>query len=66
MGKALMFGIGSGLSAVLWVTLGGFSALSTSALIAILAASVVLPIAVIQGLQMKARHALKKTRLERA
>jgi len=60
MGKALMLGIGSGLSAVLWVTLGGFAALSSSALIAILAASVIIPIAVVKGLQMKARRALKK------
>ena len=66
MGKALMVGIGSGLSAVLWVTLGGFSALNNSALIAILAASVVLPIAVIQGLQMKARRSLKQTGSEGA
>lgn len=60
MRKALMAGIGSGLSAVLWVTVGGFVALTTSALIAILAASVVIPIVVVKSLQMKARRALKK------
>ena len=59
-GKALMFGIGSGLSAVLWITIGGFAVLSNSALIAILALSVVIPVALTKGLQMKARHELKK------
>jgi len=59
-GKALMFGIGSGLSAVLWITIGGFAVLSNSALIAILALSVVIPVALAKGLQMKARHELKK------
>ena len=60
MGKALMVGIGTGLSAVLWTTVGGFAALSNSVLIAILVASVVIPVAVTRGLQMKARRALKK------
>jgi len=60
MGKALMVGIGSGLSAVLWLTVGGFAALSTSVLIVILVASVVIPVAVTKGLQMKAKRALKK------
>ncbi|MFC2011951.1 hypothetical protein ACFLVU_02350 [Chloroflexota bacterium] len=61
MGKALMFGIGSGLSAVLWITLGGFAVLSNSALIAILVLSVVFPVGLIKGLQMKARLELKKS-----
>jgi hypothetical protein len=60
MGKAIMVGIGSGLSAVLWITVGGFAVLSSSVLIAILVASVVLPITVAKGLQMKARRDLKK------
>ncbi|HEX77806.1 MAG TPA: hypothetical protein G4O03_05265 [Dehalococcoidia bacterium] len=60
MGKAVMAGIGSGLSAVLWITVGGFAALSTSALIAILVASVVIPLVLAKGLQMRARRALKK------
>jgi hypothetical protein len=59
-GKALMVGVGTGLSTVLWITVGGFTALSTFVLIAILVASVVIPIAVTKGLQMKARRALKK------
>jgi hypothetical protein len=60
MGKAIVVGIGSGLSAVIWITVGGFAVLSTSALVAILVASVVIPIAVAKSLQMKARRALKK------
>ena len=60
MGKAIVAGIGSGLSSVIWITVGGFAILSTSALVAILVASVVIPIAVAKSLQMKARRALKK------
>ncbi len=60
MGKAIVVGIGSGLSAVIWITVGGFAVLSTSALVAILVASVIIPAAVIKGLQMKARRALNK------
>ncbi len=61
MGKALMFGIGSGLSAVLWITLGGFAVLSNSALVAILVLSVVIPVALTKGLQMKTKLELKKS-----
>ena len=60
MGKAVMAGIGSGLSAVLWVTVGGFAVLSTAMLVSILAVSVILPIAVTKSLQMKARRTLKR------
>ncbi len=60
MGKAIMAGVGSGLSTVLWVTAGGLAALSSSALVVILAASVAIPVAVSKGLQMKAKHTLKK------
>ncbi len=59
-GKAIVVGISSGLSAVIWITVGGFAVLSTPVLIAILAASIVIPIAVAKSLQMKARRALKK------
>lgn len=60
IGKALMVGVGTGLSAVLWVTVGDFAALSNLVLIAILVASVVIPVTVTKGLQMKARRMLKK------
>jgi len=60
MGKAVMVGIGSGLSAMLWVTVGGLVALSPSALVGLLAASVVIPVAVTKGFQIKAKRTLKK------
>jgi len=60
MGKAIMVGIGSGLSAVIWITVGGFAVLSTSVLVAILVTSIVIPVVVAKSLQMKARRALKK------
>jgi len=60
MGKTIMVGIGSGLSAVLWVTVGGLVVLNSSALVATLVASVVIPMAVVKGLQMKTRRILKK------
>ena len=60
MGKTIVAGIGSGLSLVIWITVGGFAVLSTSALVAILVASVVIPIAVAKSLQMKVRRTLKK------
>lgn len=60
MGKTITAGIGSGLSAVLWVTVGGLVVLSSSALVATLVASVVIPVAVVKGLQMKAKRTLKK------
>ena len=60
MGKTIMAGIGSGLSAILWVTVGGLVVLNSSVLVATLVASVVIPVAVVKSLQMKARHALKK------
>ena len=60
MGKAIMAGIGSGLSTVLWISVGGFAALSSSALVVILAASVVIPVTVSKSLQMQAKHTLKK------
>ena len=58
-GKVIVVGISSGLSTVIWITVGGFAVLSTSVLIAILGASVVIPIAVAKSLQIKARRALK-------
>jgi len=60
MGKAVMVGIGSGLSTVLWVTVGGLVVLSSSALVVTLAASVVIPVAVTKSFQMKAKRTLKK------
>ncbi len=60
LGKAIIMGIGMGLSLVLWVTVGGLVALDTWALVAILVASVVLPIVITKSLQAKARRELKR------
>jgi len=60
MGKAVMAGIGSGLSTVLWVTVGGLVVLSSSAMVAILVASVVIPVTLAKSLQMRARRAIKR------
>ncbi len=60
LGKALTTGIGSGLSAVLWITLGGFAALSGTVLIIILALSVTAPLALTRGLRIKAKRGLRK------
>ncbi len=59
-GKAVMAGIGTGVSTIIWITVGGFAVLSTSALIIILIASIVIPLAVTKSLRMKARRDLKR------
>ncbi len=60
MGKAVAAGLSSGLSTVIWVTVGGFVVLSALALVAILLASIVIPVAVTRGLQMRARRAIRR------
>ncbi len=60
LGKAVIMGIGMGLSLLMWITVGGLVALDTWALVAILVASVVLPIVITKGLQAKARRELKR------
>ncbi len=55
-GKAIMAGIGTGLSTILWVTVGGFAVLEAWALVAIIVASVALPVAVTKMLQARARR----------
>jgi hypothetical protein len=62
MGKAVMVGIGCGLSIIIWVTIGGLAFLSTSALVIILVASVAIPLVVTKSLQMKARHDIRKSK----
>ena len=61
LGKAIIMGIGTGLSTVMWVTVGGLVALDTWALVAVLAGSVVLPIVITKSLQAKARRELKRS-----
>jgi hypothetical protein len=62
MGKAVMAGIGSGLSIIIWVTIGGFAFLSAPMLITILVASIVIPLVVTKTLQIKARHEITKSK----
>jgi hypothetical protein len=59
--KAVVAGIGSGLSAIIWVTLGGLAVLSTSVLVMILIASIVIPLVVTKSLQIKARRDIRQS-----
>ena len=59
-GKAITTGISSGLSAIIWVTVGGFAVLSTPALVGILIAAIIVPLVVVKSLQMKARRAIRR------
>jgi len=59
-GKAVTAGICSGISAIIWITVGGFAVLSTTALITILIVAIVVPFTVAKSLQMKARHAIMR------
>jgi hypothetical protein len=59
-GKAVLAGISSGLSTMIWVTVGGFAVLSASALILILIASIIIPFAITKSLQIKARRAIRR------
>ncbi len=59
-GKVVMAGIGSGVSTIIWVTVGGFAVLNTPALAGILVATIVIPLTVTKSLQIKARRAVMK------
>jgi len=59
-GKAVMVGIGSGLSTIIWVTVGGFAVLNTATLAGILVAVIVIPLVITKSLQMKARRTIKR------
>ena len=58
-GKAITAGISSGISAIIWVTIGGFTALSTTVLVAILAAAIIIPLIITVSLQMKAKREIR-------
>jgi len=62
MGKAIAAGIGSGLSIIIWVTIGGFTFFSTSLLVIILVASIAIPLIVTKSLQMKAKHDISRNK----
>jgi hypothetical protein len=60
-GKAVTAGIGTGLSTIIWVTVGGLAVLGTSALIGILAASIVVPFTLTKSLQYRARRSIRRS-----
>lgn len=59
-GKAVTAGICSGISTVIWITVGGFAVLSTATLITILVAAIAVPFAVAKSLQVRAKHAIAR------
>ena len=61
--KAIVAGICFTISTVIWVTIGGFAVLSTAALLAILIAAIVIPLAVTWGFRIKAKRALQRSQL---
>ena len=61
MGKAITAGISSGISAIIWVTVGGFAVLSTGALAGILVAAVALPLIITKTLQAKTKKQIRQS-----
>ena len=59
--KAVFAGIGFGISTIIWITVGGLAILSTAALVVILVAAIVIPLAVTWGLRIKAKRALQRS-----
>jgi hypothetical protein len=60
-GRAVTAGIGTGLSTIIWVTIGGLAVLGTSVLIGILLASIVIPFALTKSLQYGARRSIRRS-----
>ncbi len=58
MGKAVTAGIGTGISIILWITIGGFAILSTYLLITVLFLALLLPILITRFFQWRARRSL--------
>ncbi len=58
MGKAVMTGISTGISIILWITIGGFAILSTYILITVLFLALLLPILITKFFQWRARRSL--------
>ena len=52
-----MIGVNSGVSVVLWVTIGGFTRLTPTILIAILVGTLAVPLIVTRAVQWRARRA---------
>lgn len=60
-GRAVTAGICSGLSAIIWITVGGFAVLSATVLISILIAAIVIPFAIGKSLQIKAKRDIRRS-----
>ncbi len=60
MGKAITAGISGGISAIIWVTVGGFAVLSMWVLVGILIAAVAIPLIITKTLQAKAKREARK------
>ena len=58
-GKVVMMGVSTGLSATLWVTVGGFARLTPTILIAIVVSTVVVPLLLTRLLAWRAGRALR-------
>ena len=63
MYRAIFTGLGFGISTIIWVTVGGFAVLSTTALVVILIAAIVIPLAITWGLRLKTKHAIERRAL---
>jgi hypothetical protein len=61
---AIFAGLGFGISTTLWVTVGGFTALNTPALVAILVIAFILPLAVTLVFRLKANRAIRRIEME--
>ena len=61
MVRAFFMGIGIAISTIIWITVGGFAALSTPALLAILVAAIVIPLAITWGFRIKAKRAIRRS-----
>jgi hypothetical protein len=60
VGKAVIAGICSGLSAIIWITIGGLIVLNTAALIIILLVAIIIPFAITRIMQIRARRTIQK------
>ena len=58
--KGILASICFTISTIIWVTVGGFAILSTAALLTILIAATIIPLAVTWGFRAKAKHTLEK------
>lgn len=61
MVRAFFTGIGIAISTIIWITVGGLAALNTLALLAILIAAILVPLAITWGFRIKAKRAIQRS-----